>query len=433
MNSKSRITYRFDRKDGTRVEQQPSAAASSNVVPFFQEELKFSSDVGTWKSPFQDDAFALEKLIRESEQPVSPARAASEMMESHDVEATAVDPASQLPILDEHKRADEELVEELAEEQAAADLFGERNGPIIEEGVDDTRYEVRSHGFKVNTSYRSSRGPSWYKVFASVAGAVATGALFGYLLLGLFMNGDATNNDALPAASGLTDTASNESGKSAAPAAKNATSESKQPLLNVALPAASYYMIQYGVFSNREGMEEATAELRGQGWAAAEMVTGDDFRVYAGISKQRENALLLSGKLVDKDLYVKEVGVPALTKILFHGEAATVQAFFAKTEDLIQTLDNFTLEKLGLGMQSGAGWKDAHQQWTRSLPEMETGVQDEAGKAALRKIAQALNNAAVAAGEYERKASDSHLWAIQTAIMETVMLQKSWFASIDAL
>ena len=70
MNPKARITYRFDKQDGTRTEQKTEETgrnANSNVVSFFQEEMKFTSDVASWNSPFQDDAHALEQLIRDAD------------------------------------------------------------------------------------------------------------------------------------------------------------------------------------------------------------------------------------------------------------------------------------------------------------------------------------------------------------------------------
>ena len=70
MNPKAHITYRFDKQDGTRTEQKTEETgrkANSNVVSFFQEEMKFTSDVTSWNSPFQDDAYALEQLIRDAD------------------------------------------------------------------------------------------------------------------------------------------------------------------------------------------------------------------------------------------------------------------------------------------------------------------------------------------------------------------------------
>jgi len=533
MNSKARITYRFDGNSGTRVEQQPkSATQPSNVVPFLQEDMKFTSEIGTWNSPFQDDSFALEKLIRDTdlahsttEQPVPSHKSSGKSRSDTDRQDTPMTELQQVPnsgspnvanlvnrlprVRAGRKAALLDSVTEreyldLPESKAKAEMTGSKQdiamqvplgdvsedegrellsapkpssrdtrltqdlnaledsgkweensytGPIVEEGIDEQSPGTRKSAFKMNHSYRSSIGPSWMKVFVSVTGAIAMGTLFGYLLLNLFAASWTGGDDAIKTSgspSGEVTGASGSKSNAETDIAKGADSPNSsaaegqsgkkdtsatagEATISLQVAPASYHMIQYGVFSNREGMENARAELHGQGWAAAALETGEDYRVYAGVASDHDTATMLGNKLTDKDLYVKKIDVPALSQLPFTGKAAEAEGFFSQTEKLIRAFDVFTAEKLGASITSGEDWKEVHEKWTRALPAMEAGMKDEAGKQALHKLGQALSNAAAAAGEYGKKASDAHLWAIQTSIMEAVFIEKSWFASIDAL
>jgi hypothetical protein len=64
---------------------------------------------------------------------------------------------------------------------------------------------------------------------------------------------------------------------------------------------------------------------------------------------------------------------------------------------------------------------------------MQAGVQDEAGKAFLIKLIQSMNTAAKSLEEYDKKPSESHLWAVQGALMEAIVTQKEWYEPINAL
>jgi len=515
MNSKARITYRFDGKSGTRVEQQPksdSQEAPSNVVPFLQEDMKFTSEIGTWNSPFQDDSFALEKLIRDTdlansraEQPISSHEPSGKSRSDTDRQdmpmaeqrqarssggtnvtnlvnrlprvkagrkAALVDTATgreSFHVSESQLKAETAAMQDITmqvplgvERKDETELnalggFGKPEqsasfiGPMLEEGLEEKSVGTRQSAFKVNHSYRSPIGPSWMKVFVSVTGAIAMGTLFGYLLLNLFAASWTGGDDAREASispAGEVTGANGSKGNADTDVAKGGGSpDSSTPqsgtkgttvatggaIISLQVAPASYHMIQYGVFSNREGMDNARSELQGQGWAAAALETGEDYRVYAGVASDHDTAAKLGDKLTDKDLYVKKIDVPALSQLPFAGKAEEAESFFSQTEKLIRAFDVFTAEKLVSGNASGADWKDVHEKWTHALPAMEAGIKDEAGKQALHKLGQALGNAAEAAGEYGKKASDAHLWAIQTSIMEAVFIEKSWFASIDAL
>ncbi len=308
--------------------------------------------------------------------------------------------------------------------------------------------------FKTAANYRPSRGPSWYKVFASVTAAVVTGALFGYFVLALFTSSPNTNQTAgtIPSESTLGNSVANtgtgktnsttgdastkgNTGKSSAGTTNTQASASNStPKVKVQVPAASYYMLQYGVFSNKDGLNAAVKELSDKGFAAAALTTSDDYRVYVGMSTDQQQAQLLRQTLSDMDVYVKQVDVPALNQIAFTGDKAIVESFFKQSNELISQLDAMAQE--GLNASSGAekaNWTELHQEWTKTAARVEAGIVNKADKTALLKFEQYINTAAVTASEYTKKPVDAHLWSLQTALMEAIFTQKAWFVSIDAL
>lgn len=518
MNNKGRITYRFDQRSGERVEskqEEKERDNSSNVVPFFQEELKFTSDIGTWNSPFQNDAQALEQLIREADgqfpkkqkqsQSQSQTQSQSPKQNHHQAEydREAADPFYQNqyqyqnkhqqhlqserpqpsqtqirpypetdvlePILLGDEYEEEAPVKKPAQSPQIIDMY-----PIIEVEEED-RYRRASANdraarnpygaFKPGTAHRPSKGPSWVKVFASVTGAIATGALFGYFVLTLFTNGGGTtggdaapvttkpsNQAATDANAGGTDKAANtgtgkdknatNANKGATGAVSNSNSSgqtnARSAMVQVKVPAASYYMLQYGVFSNKDGLDAAVNELNEKGLAAASLSSSDDYRVYVGMSSDKDNAQLLGQLLTGMDVYVKQIDLPAVSSIPFKGDSSVVESFFRQTNELMAKLDSLTLEQLS-GSSSGLGgfaqndWKELHETWTQSASLMEAGMTDKANKTALLKLVQSINTAAVAADAYVKKPSEAYLWSMQKALMEAVFTQKGWFASMDAL
>jgi len=489
MNSKARITYRFDKQNGAREQREPEKQDNpnhSNVVPFHQEELKFSTERGTWNSPFQNDPHALEQLIRESDrQPVvKTVTPPSKQAIKKDAEPVPVKPDSPqpgksadvkipswedayetpLPIHNPYDSVDHWPAEDEAWQEAGRGR--QIHQPVIDLDDQDERdgrsrapvSEGKLGAFQTATVYRHGRNPSWYKVFASVAGAVVTGALFGYFVLALFTGGTTPDGDtgtkAVIPAAGVTDGSTDApaagkssggttdqpsgSGNSAktnnAPGNPEGAAAAGTPKLKVEVPGVSYFMLQYGVFSNQEGMDAAVKELTAKGLAATTFENGEDYRVYVGMAADRSEAAELGKTLSGMEVYVKQIDRPALASIPYGGQAAEIVSFFKQTDELIRLMNAATLEKLNKSSTGRSGdWEELHQQWVKTAAAAEKGMTDKQQKAALLKVIQQVNTAAVAAGEYAKKPSDAHLWSIQNALMEAVFIQKSWFASIDAL
>lgn len=446
MNPKARITYRFDNNNGARKEGRPEAAehrAQSNVVSFFQEEMKFTSDIGVWNSPFQDDARALENLIRatdgEQDSPGKPAgsRDTADATITHKRAGAsesyneAVDWSNVIPLGDEISNPSPILP------RTGSVPVEEENGLLQTEAVrEQEERPIARSAFATATSYRPGRGPSWYKVLASVVGAVATGALFGYMLLALFTVDQGGSNDTAEIApvtdkQDSTDGGQSNGDLSGKPAGQPGSTAANAVAVNI--PSKTYYMLQYGLFSSKEGLDEAVAGLAGKGLAAAPLASEDGYRVFAGVAGERSDALMLDHTLGDLELYVKQVDLPAVSSFSFAGQASAVENFFRQTGGLIGKLEKLTVAGLVQSAGEQDDWRETHQSWTEVSSLMESGVVDAAGKTWLHKLQQAINTAAVAAGEYEKKNSAAHLWSIQTALMEAIFVQKEWFASMDAL
>ncbi|GBF73922.1 hypothetical protein PA598K_02247 [Paenibacillus sp. 598K] len=462
MSQKARITYRFDQPSGKLVQpaddratgvvrdasasrrvdvrsaaepkyQEPVSTATPqrtepSTRPLFQEPLAFTreQDLPSWVSPFQDDAFALERLIRESgpvseRQAIDPAIGASQ---------PDLQRADELPYIElgettapmqaerEVERFTEQPVKRLSEH--SVERFAERPAPLLSHDQGPPLHQEPS------IIRRHPVGPSWLKVFVSVTGAIATGVLFGYLALSLF-----TGEPATPATTDETSVVQPSGGTA------GETPSGGAVMTEAEVPSGNYYMLQYGVFSNEEGMAAAIAELRQKGLAAASSTT-DGYRVFAGMGTSRNSAVMLSEQLGGAEVYLKEFAVPAVGKLPFQGQSGQAELFFEQTRELIRLFNELTLSQLAqaeparLPERDALAWKSAHQQWTATAAAIFKDWSPEAQETAEALVTR-LQTAAVSFEEYDKNPSRAHLWTAQSALMEAVILQKDWLTQIDAL
>ena len=444
MSQKARITYRFDnpppkpvrplreRDSITRASGAPERETlprpvietvnpgtgithgkdEADKLVILQEQLTFTreQDLPPWVSPFQDDAFALEKLIRESD-----------------------------PLADRYTQneANKEPRPRLDAGHQPYIELGERE--VVPRLVPVPPQKEREHEQRLEQPVirRHPVGPSWLKVFASVAGAIATGALFGYMVLSLF-----SGETAPPATTSEIPAAAAGQGNIAPELKPNGAAVELPPVNEDALTAvsvagATYYMLQYGVFSNEEGMNAALGELRQKGLAAASSST-DGYRVFAGMGMNRNSAVLLSEQLGNSEVYLKEITVPKVSQLPYLGEAREAEQFFEQTGDLIRLFNELTLTLLSqekperLQERDVQVWRASHQQWTASAA-VTANAWDDSAKGPAESLVTQLQTTAVSLEEYDKNPSRAHLWTAQTALMEAVIIQKDWLAQIDAL
>ncbi|CAM4362796.1 SPOR domain-containing protein [Paenibacillus tarimensis] len=459
MKPKARITYRFDHKaqvnGGPSAENRVPPVSGSNVISLYPEELKFTTDVEAWKSPFQDDPAALEKLIRESggredddsseEQRDDSIVSVSgkEIENISDIERYEAQPAVEaerkpvqlIPLGDEH-RSGQDRYESDGKPAGDRGADNKRSGknrvinspavpevnpaPVLSESSVDELDEPEDKRYRGYVVHRQQPGgPSWLKVFGSVGGALATGALFGYLLLSLF-----AGNSVLPGSQGAGKVAE-KSGAVNEPAPTQVASNQTSAPTAAEIPAETYYMLQYGVFSQAEGMEAAMAELKSRGYSAAAL-QADDFRVYAGMAATKAEAEALAKQLSGLEVYVKAVDIPEVSGFPHEGGGQDAEQFFTQTAELANHLAGLTVTILEGGSVSVKEWLDSYNAWAASFEAFRKGVNAE-GAEELSHIALAYETAANSIAAYQSKESRSYIWQAQSALMSAVFAQKEWF------
>ncbi|CAH0119133.1 hypothetical protein PAE9249_01630 [Paenibacillus sp. CECT 9249] len=393
--NKAKMTFRFD---------EPNRKPANNAAMQEQSETKvvslneYKSDYGVWSSP-QDELDAIEREIRES------------------------DRMPQIPAGKERPEQDGK----------------EERDTIVWDG--ETGYVEVDETWK-GGSYRTPGSPSWFKIFISVTGAIATGAIFGFVVLSLF-NGDVqipgldklvaddVKTGAAIAPSGRTDV------KQADPEAKEAATVQTQPLsVAVDIPAQNYYMLQYGVFSGLEGVNQAKQELQQKGLAAY-ADTGDKNRVYAGVAVAREDAMLLTQQFKAQgiEFYVRTVELPAISQMTYAGDAKQVSQYFEQSAGMVRLLNDVAIARLmekepkALSESQLQAIRNEHQRWTELESKAQSGLPAEA-KELWSQMTKAMNSAVVAMNEYNKKTSETHLWEVQSAMMDYIMLEKSFLETI---
>lgn len=296
------------------------------------------------------------------------------------------------------------------------------------------REDIASHD---EVYYISPKRPSRWKLVGSISAAVVTGTLFGFVVLSMF------NKDISIPIPGIS---SIKSGSSVSPSSVSVlgqaddpnTQKGNIPTVKAVLPEQAYYFLQYGVFSTSQGVKQAQEELQQSGVAAARD-TLDNKRVYAGVSPEREQAKLLSSQLKSSgvNLIVHEILYPAEAQIEYSGDIGVLDQYLEESADLVKLLSVTSaslLETKDTQKQSQAevaNLKEKHREWTENASAVKGGLQSDRKKTA-DAMEKAMNTAVEALGQYNLNGSKTHLWEVQTAMMEYILLQKE-LLGIDKL
>lgn len=332
----------------------------------------------------------------------------------------------------------------------AANRWEERDGPEIDEELlpdayDEERdygeygeYADLEHGWLPQERYTRNDRPSWPRVFVTVIGAIATGGLFGYMLLALFSGAPlfpkkAANDAEIPAmtvpyadSGASSGTGTKGAGAPAGSAGDPSGTASGAPAS--AVPGLSLFMLQYGVFQTEQSMNEAAGQLRDKGFAAATDST-DGYRVYAGVAPTKESAARLASSLDGTQVYVKalssgEMQIPesgggaylkdseALAAKIVGYSAAALSGEKAATGDDIQSI------------------RTAHQVWLESAQA--TGSWSEGAKQEAADENEHLNAAVSALNDYSDSPSDKLLWEAQAHAMDAVLADLQLRAALQA-
>lgn len=394
MPSKARMTIRFDPPPTRSQPTPPERPAAVETAPI-------------------DDANALEQLIRQAG-PALPGQASSPVTNLNDDKAASVpdnkrfEPAPAAAV-------DKQVYSAVPSEDVLPTLPAHPQIEIVHDGL-------RSH----------QTSPAWWKVILSAASAIATGALFGFLVLSLFSN--SSPGFSLRSGEPATQTAMSQQSASyivssddQQDAAGADLSQGVPPAqADQAWPAATWYWLQYGVFRSQEAMEAAAAELTAAGLPAfSDQAEG--FRVYAGVAATKEMAEQLASQMPDRELFIKPIIMPEVHPAA-HAGGEDWHSFIILSEQLAASLSSLSVSALQDKMPQPAdeavlgALREGYSQWQHAAATVERleGAAYAEGMA----IIQALSDAMSSIDQYERNVSRYHLWRIQAQLMKKLAAER---------
>jgi stage II sporulation protein B len=381
---------------------------------------QFTSDFGAWSSPFDAEVQRLEALIRNSSPPQE---------------------------ADSNRRSEPE-----------PPMHGSGTVPIDVERpfMGETGYYasyVPVVSSRPITRVRRPPGSGLFKLIATVSAAVITGLLFGWLALSLFTEGTVPGlpNLSEPASKSSTGEGAYDAPPSTSPqnsetaAGTGGANGGKEPaaaengLLEVNLPARTYFVLQNGIFSTPEGAQSAQAALENLGFASASEQR-ERIHVYAGLAATRAdaNALKLKLEQSDAEVFVKEYSIPAVRHIQWEGEASDGAAgYFHSADELVGLIARLTAVRIDSGEpmpfddQTIGKIAEHHRAWSASAAAAASGLQAE-DLETLKRMDNAVNTAVMLMAEYNRNPSVSYLWQAQAAITQYVLLENGLLTKLAA-
>lgn len=282
-------------------------------------------------------------------------------------------------------------------------------------------------------------GPSWWRVIVSVSAAVATGALFGYMVLALF-----TGEPLFPGKTGAeqrtnANVDTNKAPSSAVTTPVSGTNGEGQTSTAPPASAASevagneFYVLQYGVFKSKESMQSAVDQLKAKHLPFAVDET-DGYRVYAGVAPTRDEANLLAAQLTGIEVYVKPLTGSPLTSD--EKLSQDVAGFMNAAAELQGKLLQLTLTGL-LDKQPQAPLPDdlaalekSEQNWlaASAAAKQLTGEAEETGAT----IVQALNAALQSMKQFNRDPSRGELWNVQQNVMQALFADRQLRSALSS-
>lgn len=300
--------------------------------------------------------------------------------------------------------------------------------------------------------HKHPRSSSMMKIAGSVVGAIATGLLFGFLALSL-LRGEVKLPNGTDAVAAIAPSipmmgeGKKEAGKTSETEKQVqgdkvgvAGEQSNKPstaTITVDVKAASAYVLQYGVFAKVEGADQAIAELQQLGLGAVREEVDGQFRVYAAISDRRDDAMLLSEALQANQisLYVKALERPAMTKLAYEGDAETINGFVLQSDKVREWLVQHSSQMLQQSKQVAfdsqvmTELRTEHLRWTQWGQKMQQQMSTD-HEANWLKLVQSMNTAISAVNEYNKKPAGAHLWTIQQACIQYMLLEREWLAAM---
>lgn len=425
----------------------------------------------SWNSPFQDDIHALEDIIRKSEKSVASTIPNLGSLESEhgmrDKETTAsAQSAVQSPslhsgiVLDKQSPGIKGFSSEKQNDEGLRNGYRLDNGSYIELDREDSQH----HGDSRQSSIKQEN-PSWGRVFISVSAAIATGALFGYLVLSLFTgealfpskSNENIQSAGIQANAGMTLQPSKAPKSVTASAQANAnekvtgtgtgtgsgagtgtgtgngtgsgtgTSSGSGETSVTTIPAEDYFLLQYGVFQSRKSMDVALKQLQDLKVSYTIDQTAG-YRVYLGAARTRDAAELLAAQLSGVELYIKPVKTAALNvpmSTLTDGTGQYIKAA-AELMGIVTQYSSYYLQDQKpeiMDEADSSALEEAHQRLlstTSILSQLDKTAQEDGSR-----LTKALKEADLSLKDYNQKPSRFHLWEAQSEAMKALIAYNS--------
>lgn len=367
---------------------------------------QYTTDFGAWTSPFDAETEKLEKLIRETDRLDFP----------HD-EASERDKLSWA-------------------------------------GGTPPAYDAPAYGSPVISRYRRKRTqPPWRKLAATFSGAVATGAVLGFIVLSLF-GGDKLTTDPVwdpvgseteqtddasflapfddPVLQGILNMDESDGNTGSGSGAETADA------IALHLEPETYYVLQNGLFSTSEGASSAQQALRDEGFAGAQVEDSGRFFVYAGIVTQYDDALWLSHQLQEQqfEMYIKTLELPAVERVRWAGgQEEQLNEYFAELNKLMKMLVD--VSSLHLKREKPIAPEEStmdsirkqHRLWS-SLANVVTVNAPEQVQGIVQRMNGEINTAVMALEEYAKNPSFAYPWQAQTALVKAIFMKKQLLDAI---
>lgn len=335
----------------------------------------------------------------------------------------------------------------------------ETTGYAMTGHADKPQHEAAWHKEQASEGWERTRPSTrksftWMQGAVSVASAVASGVLIGYLLLTLVFGVSVWPMSAFaqPDQQNIADQAEGgllveeqplqpDETKPETPASNN-----QQPVqaassgLKLGEQAFSYHLLQAGVFTKESTRDEVIASLQNAGFAAQYTKDSSNrYYVYAGLASSAANAEPVQAKIKGIETYRKAFTLTMPGTMAFNGEAAQLEQYFVQSNELIAMFADLASAQFeqtsfsAIGKAAQEAWQEKYEQWMSLAETVAKQWATPEGIEQAESLQAQLKEAQTQLESYQAQPKSSYLWKAQSALVKAVLIQKDWFESSNAL
>lgn len=265
-------------------------------------------------------------------------------------------------------------------------------------GPEENHLEISSeHPQRFEQTTRLKPKRKWYTVVSSISAAVVIGMLFGLTIISIFI-----------------------------PSAGRAVVKPMQTTApQSTIAAIDYALVQVGVFSTTQGVNQTLQHLQTLGYTAAVDATNPSKqRVIAGIASDREKAMLLSRLLQAKQVtnYITPLTLPAR-------QATKGAAFFTASQAFNQTImtplgqQMTTPSSKSISTKVVANLKRKHTTWVTAARRIQTTM-TEPVRLAINTMSNEQLRLISILEAYVQNGQSAPLWQAQTAMINIILAEQ---------